>query len=192
MKRFILCLAVIAMLCSCRQDNFAIVGSVPIFSDASNLVILKINQKDTIAVAPIQDASFVYRTRVNSVCPCTVRLDDGSMTWNIIMEPGVVELDALNGEFSGTPYNDVLNELQKDLTQKFYSLDRDKYKEYALERNSAFIEEHLNDLMGAYVLMCSASQLDDERIKDFVDRSGPEFRDSEFVSYLRTRVTSLY
>ena len=188
MKRFsFIMLAAVLFATACSDNNYTLVGSVPQWCDDDIVNIIDFNSQQLIGTIPLKDQKFEYKGKIDSSSVLVLFPSDESVQWTVILEPGTIYLNPYLGYATGTPLNDAVVEYDKVSVSLQYSMSADEYLEAVREKSNAFINEHINDVAGAYVLMSSLSCHTDDEVKDFIDRCGPVFYGSNLIKALQRK-----
>ena len=180
-------LAAALFVTACSRNSFTIIGSIPQWCDDEVVNIRSFNSWDVIETIPVSDRQFKYSGEIDSMSVLVFSPPDESVEWVNILEPGTIYLNAYSGYVSGTPLNDAIIEYDKESIALQYSMAVDEYLIAIREKSNDFINAHINDLAGAYVLLASLSSHSDEEVQDFIDRCGPDFYSSPFIRELQRK-----
>lgn len=184
-------LAAALFVTACSRNSYTVIGSIPQWCGDEVVNVRGFNSPIVIETIPVSDHQFKYEGEIDSLPVLVFSPPDESVEWVTIIEPGTIHLNAYTGYASGTPLNDAIVEYDKDAISLQYSMPVDEYLEAIREKSNAFINAHINDVAGAYVLMSSLSCHSDEEVQDFIDRSGPAFYTSPLIKELQRKYPRL-
>lgn len=184
-------LSAAVLVTACSRNNYTVIGAIPQWCDDKVVNVKDFNSIEAIESIPVTNRQFKYKGKIDSLAVLVFSPPDESVQWTVILEPGTIYLDAYSGYVSGTPLNDAIVEYDKEAVSLQYSMDTDAYLEAVREKSNAFINEHIDDVAGAYVLMASLSCHTDEEVQDFINRSGESFYSSNLIRELQKKYPGL-
>lgn len=177
-------MAAVLFTTACSDYDYVLVGATPQWSNDDTVLIKPFDSNEIIAKVKLEDHKFTYQGKIDKTDVIVVCPPDETVVWTVLLEPGTMFLDAYSSEVTGTPLNDDFCEFSKEVTNIYYKYGADEYDSLAKEKAESFINDHLDDSAGAMALITSTSLFDTEKIKDFLQKSGPSFYSSAFTKAL--------
>lgn len=189
MKRYLIILAAAIFATACSHNKYTLVGAVPQWCRDNYVNIKNFDANSPVIVdsIPLTDGKFIYEGKIDSLDVIVVTPPDESVLWNVILEPGTIYLNAYSGAVSGTPLNDAIMEYDKESVSLQYSLGTQDYDDAIRKISSDFMNEHIDDVAGAYVFLASFTCHTDAELKDIIARSGPKFYSSNIFRELQKK-----
>lgn len=195
---FFIPLAALALASCTSGTDLTINGKI--VSEAENVYIISSKDKDTLAVAPLQNGAFTVTIPVAETGFIYVSDGQGSIG-TVIAEPGKVTYtqdEKKVNTVTGAPLNDAYQAYRTKF-QEIYDEYRNAADEAAAKAADAkmdqldkdFFENNVSNWLGLYALQNNQYGMTGEELEAALDKLAPEFAEDEVVVNLRSRVDVL-